>query len=377
MNEKPLSGAQLAALSANVLRELLGKVSWLQNWTVSKNDTLSKKEFDWVVTIPVPKKAPVELLVECKLEPRPSQFPTISAIAKLAHEKSGRRIPILAAPSISERMAEVCREHNWNWFDLAGNCYLNIPGVIYLEISGKESVYHPPSPLANLSGMESSRILRVLLDTHNVDRRWTQRELQKACLPGVSIGLVNKVVRYLRDQAYIEDANDGGIKLRDPLGLLTDWGNKYRTNRSWKRTFFTLLQGRKLQEALAPLQSITNGKAAYALFSAAEFQAPHVRQPKTWLYLGSEFERAIDQLADIKEVDSGENLVVYFTEDEGVFYGLEEGTVERLPSTNLIQTYLDLLYFGGRSKEAADALLEQKIKPIWAEHNLLPPKNDH
>jgi hypothetical protein len=105
------------------------------------------------------------------------------------------------------------------------------------------------------------------------------------CQPNVSLGLVNKVVRHLRDEAFIEMREDGGFQLRDPLKLLFAWRDLYRFDRHERRGYFTLLKGKKLQDALAGLDLRTGGFAAYAAFSAAEFQAPHVRQPKTWLYV--------------------------------------------------------------------------------------------
>jgi hypothetical protein len=188
--------------------------------------------------------------------------------------------------------------------------------------------------------------------------------------------LVNKVVRYLREQAFIEEVENEGLRLRDPFGLLKAWCEEYRFDRHWRRTYFTLLQGRKLQELLAPLESVTGGRAAYAVFSAAEFQAPHVRQAKTWLYLGSKYEQEIGKLPDVKEVDTGENIVVYFPEDDGVFYGQEGDHHGRLPSTNPIQTYLDLFHGGGRGQEAAEALLEQRLIPLWKLHGIIPQTHD-
>ena len=66
-------------------------------------------------------------------------------------------------------------------------------------------------------------------------------------------------------------------------------------------------------------------------------------------------------------MDSGENLVVLTPDDDGVFYAGDGGTVgdNRLPATNLVQTYVDLFYCGGRGQEAAEALLEQRLKPEW------------
>jgi len=108
-------------------------------------------------------------------------------------------------------------------------------------------------------------------------------------------------------------------------------------------------------------------KLAYAAFSAAEFQAPHVRQPKTWLYLSPSLEVEFCKQTDSKQVDSGENLVVLTPDDDGVFFERDGGTTgdNRLPATNPVQTYVDLFHCGGRGEEAAEALLEQKLKPEW------------
>jgi hypothetical protein len=35
-----------------------------------------------------------------------------------------------------------------------------------------------------------------------------------------------------------------------------------------------------------------------------------------------------------------------------------------MASTNPVQTYVDLLHAGGRGEEAAEALLDQRLKPV-------------
>lgn len=111
----------------------------------------------------------------------------------------------------------------------------------------------------------------------------------------------------------------------------------------------------------------TDGVAAYAAFSAADFQAPHVRQPKTWLYVRDANLPAFEDAIDAKQVESGENLVVLIPDDDGVFYQADAGnqTNNRLACTNEVQTYVDLCHCGGRGAEAAEALLEQCLKPKW------------
>jgi len=160
--------------------------------------------------------------------------------------------------------------------------------------------------------------------------------------------------------------------LRDPLKLLIAWRDAYRFDRHERRGYFTLLQGKNLRDALANLGVRTGGFAVYAAFSAAEFQAPHVRQAKTWLYVREKEIPMFAQLVEAKPVESGENLIVFVPDDDGIFYMGDGGMMgeHRLTCTNAVQTYVDLWHAGGRGEEAADALLEQRLKPQWKEKGL-------
>lgn len=352
------------ALSAR-LRELLSGVQWLHDWKVSQHPAPSNRAFDILATIPLPTGDKVELWVECQNQPRPSRIPCVNLNNRFPGDGTRSvRVPVLAAPYISDRLAEVCENHGWSWFDLAGNCKLSVPGAFLIERRGNPPIHQPPKPTANLGTAESARVIRALLVAQNIGKRWSQRELQHHCQPGVSLGLVNKVVLYLREQAFLADGRDGGFHVQDYPGLLAAWRAAYRFDRHVRRGYFTLKTGRQLTECLQSLGAITGLHAAYASFSAAEFQAPHVRQPKIWLFVAAEYEEAFAEATEAKPVDSGENLVVLIPEDNGVFYQQEvEG--DRLACTNPIQTYVDLLHCGGRGQEAAEALLEQNLKPAW------------
>jgi hypothetical protein len=228
--------------------------------------------------------------------------------------------------------------------------------------------------VANLGTAAAGRVVRALLAPENAGMRWTHQTLIRECQPGVSLGLVNKIARHLRDERYVEylPLPDEGLRLRDPLGLLAAWREAYRFDRHERRSYFTLLQGRRLHEALAGLDSRTGGFAAYAAFSAADFQAPHVRQPKTWLFVGAKHVPLFQELAEAKLVDSGENLVVLIPEDDGVFFLGDGGAMgqPRMRCTNAVQTYVDLCHCGGRGEEAAEALLEQRLNPEWKRRGL-------
>ncbi len=360
---RPLSPAQLDRALAARLRELLDQVEWLKGAEVKP--VASPAGFDLLATLPLADGSRAALCVECKSELRPSLFGQMAGRKFSSAGKFKAVVRVLALPWVSPRLAELCAEHGWSWFDLAGNYRLDVSGWLRLQRAGKAPVHKSPRPTANLSTPEAGRVVCALLLPENAGIRWTQREMQNHCRPNVSLGLVNKVVRFLRDEAFIEESDDG-FHLREPLKLLSAWRDVYRFERHERRGYFTLLQGKKLREALYQF-GLHAQLAAYASFSAAEFQAPHVRQSKTWLYVRQQDLAKFEELVEAKPVDSGENLVILIPDDEGVFYLGDGGMMDenRLAGTNLVQTYVDLWHSGGRGQEAAEALLEQRLKPEW------------
>jgi len=278
------------------------------------------------------------------------------------------RAKVFAAPHISPRLAELCERHGWSWFDLSGNCHLRIPGLLDIHHTGNPPVHATPNPRANLGTNEAARVVRALLATELRTRKiWTQRGLRSFCEPDVSLGLVNKIVRHLREEGFLIGSNDRGFQVSDPIGLLQAWRDAYRLDLHHRVGYFTLLSGWKLLGALSLVFTGSRGKMVYAGFSAAAIQAPHVREPKTWVYVSDNELSNFEKILQAKPVNSGANLMVFVPSDNGVFAYSDGGLIEDYPiaCTNLIQTYVDLWHSGGRGQEASDALLEQRIKPAW------------
>jgi hypothetical protein len=273
-------------------------------------------------------------------------------------------------PRVSPRMAALCQAHGWNWYDLAGNCRLEIPGFLLIERTGNEPVTVRPRYEANLGTPEAGLVVRAFLAPENAGRRWTQRDMVAhfaSLVPRIgtpSLALVNKVVQHLRAQAFIEPLPNRGFSVCDYEGLLQAWRAAYRFDHHSRRPYFTLLQWSALRDRLEAFDAKEPGQLSYAVFSAADLQAPAVRQPRTWLYLNPSLEEAFQTGLEAKPVDTGENLVVLLPNDPGVFYRLDAGN-KRLPCTNAVQTYVDLAHAGGRGEEAADAVLQQRLKAAW------------
>lgn len=373
MNMQSRSVVGIEKSLAGALRGILDQVDWLRGWRIQEADRATDADFDMHVTLPLPHGAEAGLRVAVKKELRPSEFRHFADRFSPSHSKSKMTVRVLGLPSVSARMAELCAEHGWSWFDLAGNCHLDVPGLFRIHRTGLPSLHRHPRPRANLGTPEAGRVIRALLHPDHYGRRWTQRYMvehfgkMNKPIPQPSLGLVNKVVRYLREEAFIEELPNAGFQVRDPMKLLFSWRDAYRFDRHERRNCFTLLQGKRLREALAQLGAYSGGFSAYAAFSAAEIQAPHVRQPKTWLYVTEKEIPRFEEIVEAKPVESGENLVVLIPDDEGVFYLCDAGmTNENLMAcTTPVQTYVDLWHCGGRGREAAEALLEQRLKPDW------------
>lgn len=356
---------------AQVLANLLNTASWLKRWRIEACGRPVDRGWDLKASGPIPGGGRAILCVECKgINFQPSQFSSVVGRVCSA-SKRARSVKVLGMPRVSPRMAALCAEEGWSWFDLAGNCRLEIPGAFLIERSGSASVVAVARSRANLGTPEAGRVVRALLAPENAGRRWTQRDLVGhfaeliPTVPSPSLALVNKVIQHLREQALLAPQTSRGFRVRDYEGLLRMWRAAYRFDRHRRQPYFTLIQGRALHERLRAVDPEGKGRLAYASFSAADLQAPTVRQPRTWLYLNPNAQDEFQSSLEAKPVDSGENLVVLIPEDAGVFYRVEAG-VNRAACTNAIQTYIDLAHAGGRGEEAAEAILQQRLKPAWS-----------
>jgi hypothetical protein len=381
MNIKLDSGALERGLG-QMLHSLLTGASWLGGWRVWPS---SDPDWDLQAEGPGPAGQMAVLCVEVKKYLSPSQFrsladrPCDAPVGVVARR-------VLAMPGVSPRLAELCRDHGWSWYDLAGNCRLEIPGVLLIERSGLPPVRLPKTGPPNLGTPEAGRVVRALLAPQNAGRRWTQRSIVhhfaaelSVPVPVPSLSLVNKVIQHLRGEAFLELLPERGFRISDHEGLLRAWRDAYRFNRHGRRTWFTLLRGPTLDERLLAFDRSQegHGRALYAAFSAADYQASAVRQPRTWLFvdpfgetalkqaLRSDRETALMHAIEAKPVETGDNIVVLIPGDPGVFY---EPDVRpgRLACTNAVQTYVDLWHAGGRGTEAAEAILDQYLKPAWS-----------
>jgi hypothetical protein len=266
---------------------------------------------------------------------------------------------VFMAPYISPRAAEICMKDGVGYIDFAGNSYLAF-GQVYIEQTGRPNPFKTKRDLTSLYSPKAARVLRVLMN--NPGRRWKTQDLANEA--GVSLGQIANVKRLLLDREWI--AQQGGFSLTEPWKLLEEWSSAYTFRKNEVRNFYSL---KSIPEIEADLARICNEKGIeYAMtgFSGAARFAPAVRYSRVMAYVSTMPENMVS-LLDLKEVESGANIMLLGPYDEGVFY--DTRVIDDIRIVSPVQIYLDLKSYKGRGEEAAEALLREVIKPKWSKEN--------
>lgn len=296
------------------------------------------------------------LLIEAKSsgEPRSARDAVNSLL--VLRDKFPNAVAVFVAPFISPRSAEICREAEVSYVDLAGNCLL-VFDQVYVCKEGRKNPLTRRRDLRSLYSPRAERILRVLL----ADPRKPWKMQQLAIEAGVSLGQVANVKRLLLNREWITSGKVG-IVTSEPRALLDEWATAYDATRSTPRSFYSMKEPREVEAALLFL-CLSRG-VSYALtgFSAAARLAPFVRIQQAEAYVSG----AVDEIAaalQLREVTSGANVRLIEPYDKGVFYGSSQ--VDSIPLVSPVQVYLDLRSAKGRGEEAGDFLLREAIIPTW------------
>jgi hypothetical protein len=310
------------------------------------------------------KEARFNILVQAKSRITPQT--AMSVCERMAKTPKGV-IPLVFAPVISPRVAEILGQYGIGYLDQAGNCRIrSTHHRLLIDRHGYKSPARPPKGIADLFSPKSSRIVRAMLA--QPIKGWQVRELADHPDIEVSVGLAAKVKQTLIEESYAIE-HERLLYLRDPVGLLGNWGKKYVGSTEQIPMFF---RGNTEEAEQAVAKWSQDNDIAFALggLSAAWRLAPEVRYNVAVVYVEShgfdrEVLRKLESYQGGKPAETGANLLLWYPYDRAVFVGSHSEGKDDLPVTSAIQTYLDLKRLGGRGEEAATAIYERLIaKPL-------------
>ena len=358
---KRLKDDEFEAEVALVLATTLGQIPFVEQKSVQKFDAVFAVEPDQLMNLEVGGR-PWVIVVEAKRRGHPRE--ASEGVAQLRHFLN--QIPetpcygVVVAPFISEKTARFCEDAGVGYVDFAGNAFLSFDQV-YLKTRVAENPRLEKRGLRSVFSAKAERVLRVMLTPPLL--AWKVTELAAAAQ--VSLGQTSNVRKLLLDHEWAA-VKENGLQITEPEPLVQAWRKCYEPRVDARRRAYTLLHGEALDDAVRAAQAEASAGAHAVLgsYSAARWLAPYARQATLFLYADAEGEEILRRHLKLRPVDRGENVVLLRPREDDVF----SGRIEPAPGvwcTGLVQTWLDLSVAGERGEEAAEHLLQSKLRPDW------------
>jgi len=329
--------------------------------TESKNSkSVSQNRIDIEMQVETKYRKRFSLLIEIKTEgqPRFARMAVSNLLDLTLNDKS--LYGIFATTFVSEESKRICRDNGIGYIDLAGNCYMQFNGF-FLNIEGRQNHYRKKRVLKSLFGPKSTRALRVLLCDPR--RSWFVKDLAEEAK--ISLGQCSNVKRKLLDYEFILEKGEGRKKkfrLVKPRDLLESWSENYDYKVNTFYDYYSMLDVSTIETKVSDYLKSKNIMYAFSLTSGASLTAPFLRYKRVFLYLQDDPDKVAEELG-FKRVTTGGNVTIMQPYDEGIFYGIQK--IKDTWIVSDIQLYLDLKKFSERGEEAAEFLLENRIKKKW------------
>ena len=263
---------------------------------------------------------------------------------------------VILAPYITEQTAEICKNADVGFLDMAGNCYIAYESL-YVEIKGNKNENKPGRGMKSIyerSSVVSSVILRTLLE--NSGRKWKLKELAQTV--GCSIGQVSKVKDFLVRQTYVDQGIEG-ISVINPKAIMNDWAKVYSDSTEERIQCYSLFGITDIEAKISKMKEDMGIDCLLTGFSGGVRYQPVVRYQKVHALIDAvDLENAINFLG-LKKVDSGANVIFIVKYDSCV--GLNSRMINNCPVASPVQVFLDCMSLKGRGEEIAEAILDKEI----------------
>ncbi len=277
-------------------------------------------------------------------------------IKDIINDYVSKEYTVIIAPYISDQTAKICKDANFGYLDMSGNCYISF-GSIYMEIKGNKNNNIPKRALKSIyekSATVSSSVLRVML--MNYKKSWKLNELAKSV--GCSIGQVSKVKDFLSNQSLLEQDKDG-VRITDPETLMKDWSNVYSKNDEERIYCYSLDSIPVIENKISKMENELGICCFLTGISGASRYQPSVRYNKVYALIDEKnVKRAIDYLG-LKQVDTGANVVFIIKYDFCV--DIDCRKIKNSTVASPVQVYLDCMNIKGRGEEQAEMILKREI----------------
>lgn len=214
---------------------------------------------------------------------------------------------LIIAPYINEKVAELCREIQVDYLDLAGNAHLNFP-PLYIDIRGrKPPLEHQIQLTRQLTGKAfqpkgMKLVMMLLLKPELVNQ--PMRVLAEQA--EIALGTVKQVLDDLKQLTFILDKGKKGVVLNEQDLLLTRWLDAYPRNMEAKleQTLYVPQDVEQLRNApLDKYGALWGGEVAADAYT-------HYLKPKTYqIYADAEAHKTLLKKFRLRRLHANETDV--------------------------------------------------------------------
>jgi len=281
-----------------------------------------------------------------------------------ARDRARGSLPVLVAPHLNEDMRDLCRKLGIGYLDLSGNVSIEQGTIVIKKEVAKNRYPHQAkerSPFAD----RASRVLRLLLGQQE---RLCVRAI--AGETGLDPGYVSRILHAASNHGYVALDAHGQATLQNHQELLQDWSSFYAWRRNTAEGYFYL--GPAESDLESRLTSLLKNEApdsyGLTLHAGNNRVDRFVNSGLVHLYVpeDSAIPGKLIEVLHLRAVPvEGANLVFakpYYR--DSVFFGARQ--VKGLSVVSDLQLYLDLRRFPLRGVEAADRILERRLRPLWS-----------
>jgi len=282
------------------------------------------------------------------------------AITQIQHIRGSEyeQLCVLASDFLSPAMQDKLRVARVPYIDLAGNAWIIWRGI-HIDRRGfpnpSAKTRLPRGPFSD----KASLVIRGLFESpagRGIRDLAGELELEPS--------YVSKVVRELDRRGYVT-RQVGGIVLRHPAELLSDWLHAYRGRESvLRQTFFVpVTSSHALLDTARHAEFAKGSDYALTMQSGASLITRHAEFDTLELYVrhASVADVIAKQLASRPTI-RGANLVImvpYYR--VSAFFGQQR--VQGMSVVSDLQLYLDLYDFPNRGREQAERIYERRLLP--------------
>ncbi len=340
--------------AAKVVLSLLGEVPFLMVGALVEQPRGSGYVPDFEIPVRWP-GGETTIIGEHKSSGQPAVARQAIAQLELFLQKRPGCMGVLVAPYLSPVVMDMCAEHRIGAVDLSGNARLMF-GNVFIDRHGNPNRFSEERELRSIFTPKAARVLRVLLE--NPGEAWPVKKLADEAK--VSLGQISKVKQALERMEWLVE--ERGICLKDPEVVLKQWAPQQGVVEAKRVECYTMLPDDRLELQLEGMARYETMKIAYCGMSAAWRLAPMVQPPRRMLYVDGDPELLVPRI-QLKRVDHGGNVILIQPRDGGVFYKVTK--TGKIAVVGAVQAYLDCMRVSGRGEEAAEAILEQRLRPTW------------